>query len=70
MATIDASGANATEELSCFLQRAGIILPPERLAAVAAEFVIFREDVAMVNGAYSPTDEPALTFVAVEVDRE
>ena len=70
MATTDASGANATEELSGLLQRAGIVLPPERMAAVAAEYVIFREDLAMVNGAYSPDDEPSLIFVASKVDRE
>ena len=70
MATTDASGANATEELSGLLQRAGIALPPERMAAVAAEYVIFREDLAMVNDAYSPDDEPSLIFVASKVDRE
>ena len=69
MATADASGANATEELSCFLQRAGIVLPPERMAAVAAEYIIFRNDVAMVNDAYSPNDEPSLIFVASKVVR-
>jgi hypothetical protein len=66
IATTDASDANATEELSCLLQRAGIVLPPERIAEVAAEYIIFRKDVAMVNDEYSPNDEPSLIFVAGE----
>ena len=66
MARTDASGANATGEPSYLLQQAGTILPSERVAAVAAEYVIFRDDVDVVNNAYSPTDKPSLIFVTAE----
>ena len=64
MTDADASSANDMDELLFLLQRAGIILPPERMAEVAAEYAIFREQIALVNGAYTAQDEPALIFVA------
>lgn len=60
----DVSGADVDDELAFLLARAGIVLPPERMAVVAAEYVGFRNEIAMVNGAFIPQDEPALIFVA------
>lgn len=60
----DESDANVNAELVFLLERAGIVLSPERIAAVAAEYVAFRKELALVNGAYTAQDEPALIFVA------
>jgi hypothetical protein len=55
---------SATDELALLLKRAGIVLPAERLDEVAAEYETFRRQVALVNGACTALDEPALIFVA------
>ena len=60
-AAVDEDGSG---ELAFLLDRAGIVLPPERMAEVAAEYRSFRQQVALVNGAFTAEDEPALIFVA------
>ena len=66
--TNDASPAtiasDAIAELALLLERAGIVLPSERIAEVAAEYVTFKQQLALVNGTYTAQDEPALIFVA------
>lgn len=63
--------SNGNDEVAFLLQRAGIVLPAERVPEVAAEYVSFRLQVALVNGAYTAQDEPALVFVArPKADRE
>ena len=52
------------EVLAFLLERAGIVLPAERMAEVAAEYESFRQQIALVNGAWTAQDEPALIFVA------
>ena len=67
MTNSDASGAidsYGSGELAFLLKRAGIVLPAERMAEVAVEYESFRQQVALVNGAYTAQDEPALIFVA------
>lgn len=54
---------NGNNELALLLKRAGIVLPPERMPEVAAEFESFRGQIALVNGAFTAQDEPALIFV-------
>lgn len=71
MADGDGSSTSDTDELVFLLKRAGIVLPPERMAEVAAEYTVFREHIALVNGAYTAQDEPSLIFVArSRVERE
>lgn len=53
-----------SDALAFLLKRAGILLPAERMAEVAVEYESFRQQVALVNGAYTAQDEPALIFVA------
>lgn len=53
-----------SEEIEFLLKRAGIVLPAERTAEVAAEYESFRLQVALVNGVFTAEDEPALIFVA------
>ena len=53
-----------SDELAYLLERAGIVLPAERMAEVAAEYESFRNQLALVNGAYAAHDEPALIFAA------
>lgn len=60
-AAIDRDGS---AEVAFLLERAGIALPAERMAEVAAEYESFRQQLALVNGAYSAQDEPALIFPA------
>ena len=55
---------SASDELASLLQRAGISLPEDRMAEVAAEYESFRRQIALVNRAFTPEDEPALIFVA------
>jgi len=55
--------SNGSDDLAFLLQRAGIVLPAERVPEVAAEYESFRQQVALVNGAYAAQDEPALVFV-------
>ena len=71
MADGDASSTPDTDELIFLLKRAGIVLPPEQMAEVEGEYAIFREQIALVNGAYTAQDEPSLIFVAQSrVERE
>lgn len=56
--------SNGIDDLAFLLQRAGIVLPAERVPEVAAEYESFRQQVALVNGAYTAQDEPALVFIA------
>ena len=55
---------SAGDELAPLLRRAGISLPVERMAEVAAEYENFRQQIALVNRAFAAEDEPALIFVA------
>ena len=55
---------SASDELASLLRRAGISLPAERMAEVAAEYEIFRQQIALVNRAFTAEDEPVLIFVA------
>lgn len=67
MTNRDASVAIDTyesDELAFLLKRAGILLPAERMAEVAVEYESFRHQIALVNGACTAQDEPALIFVA------
>lgn len=60
----DVKDRTASEDLGFLLSRAGIVLPAERTAEVAAEYESFRQQIALVNGAFTAQDEPALIFVA------
>ena len=51
-------------DLARLLERAGIVLPAERIAEVAAEYETFQQQLALVNDTYTAQDEPALIFVA------
>ena len=73
MTHADASAAidgDGSDELAFLLKRAGIVLPAERMAEVALECASFRQQIALVNGAFTAQDEPALIFVArLKADR-
>ena len=56
--------SHQSDELAFLLERAGIVLPAERMAEVAVEYESLRQQIALVNGAYTAQDEPALIFVA------
>jgi len=60
----DLDDRTGSEDLGFLLRRAGIVLPAERTAEVAAEYESFRQQIALVNGAFTAQDEPALIFVA------
>ena len=65
------SSATDIDHLLVLLERAGITLPMERIADVTAEYALFCEQLALVNGVFTAADEPALIFVAREpIDRE
>ncbi len=49
-------------ELKALLDREGILLAPDRLAALLPEFRDIRSQVAMVNGACPAEGEPAVVF--------
>jgi hypothetical protein len=57
-------GDSAASELGRLLERAGITLPPERIAEVTEEYEAFRKQIALVNDAVTAQDEPAVMFVA------
>lgn len=54
-------GALAAEYLA-LLARAGIAMPPERLAEAVAEHAELRDHIARVNAACPPEAEPATMF--------
>ena len=56
--------SDVTAELALLLARAGIVLPAGKIAEVAAEYATFKDQLALVNGAYTAQDEPAMIFVA------
>ena len=65
------SNATDIDYLLALLERAGITLPTEQIADVTAEYALFCEQVALVNGVFTAGDDPALIFVAREpIDRE
>ena len=51
-----------TAEYMALLARAGIAMPPERLADAVAEFAELRTHVERVNAACPPEAEPATLF--------
>ena len=55
--------SNGIDDLAFLLQRAGIVLPAGRVPEVVAEYDSFRQQIALVNGAYTAQDEPAVIFV-------
>ena len=52
----------AAAEYLALLARAGIAVPPERLAEAVAEYVELRGHVERVNAACPPDAEPATMF--------
>ncbi len=53
--------------MAFLLERAGIALPAERMAEVAAEYESFRQQLALVNGAYAAQDELAARAAKLEI---
>lgn len=52
----------AAAEYLALLARAGIAMPPERLAEAVAEFLDLRSHVERVNAACPPDAEPSTMF--------
>ena len=50
------------EELAFLLERAGIDVPPARLAGAVAELAALKAEIALVGAACPPHGEPANVF--------
>ena len=58
------SDEHLEREIAANLARAGIALPPGRMAEVVREYRILKQQIAIVRAACPPDAEPATTFVA------
>ena len=49
-------------EFDILMRRAGLVVPPDRRAAVLAGYADLREQIALLHDRYAHTDEPANVF--------
>jgi len=50
------------DEFDMLMRRAGIMIPDERRAATLVSYADLCEQIALLNGRYAYTDEPANVF--------
>lgn len=57
-------------EIAAHLARAGITPPPGRMAEIAREYAILKQQIALVRAACPADAEPATVFATRPADRE
>lgn len=56
------SGDALAAEFDCLMRRAGITIPPQRLASTLVGYADLRGQIALLHGRYGPEAEPSNVF--------